>query len=180
MKTRKIYKLKTSQTELIDTKNINFMMFDKDIKKFKFSEDKIGNITLHIKWRNKEEKYEDVIGTYNINIFFKEKYKEFNYDLLKDNYKLKFIIPVGERSKKQALDSLEKMMSSFKEDVDFDDDNGEILINYKDGAKIEIEPMTDEQIQEYNNKLKNEELDVNSGVTFTFDKRYWIPIRKQE
>lgn len=51
--------------------------------------------------------------------------------VVNSSYKTKFIIPVGGKSKTMAKQSLGSLMQSYRENVDFDNESGELKINGK-------------------------------------------------
>jgi len=71
------------------------------------------------------------------------------------SWKMKFIIPVGGKSKTRAKQSLSQLMHNYREVIDFDYDSGELFVNgkpmmqfskeywlpSKDGEEPQIEPM---------------------------------------
>ena len=71
------------------------------------------------------------------------------------SWKMKFIIPVGGKSKTRAKQSLSQLMHNYREIIDFDYDSGELSVNgkpmmqfskeywlpSKDGEEPQIEPM---------------------------------------
>jgi len=139
-KTKHIEKLKTNNSQVISPMNLVNLSNDKSIRKFRFSADEKGEITLHIKWKDKEPKYEDIYGTYNISMFFKDRYEngemtfvDFPHDPNSKKVR-KFIIPIKGLTKEEAEKSIRELMSEYQEDIIFDDENGELKIN--DDVKI--------------------------------------------
>lgn len=51
--------------------------------------------------------------------------------VVNSSFKMKFVIPVGGKSKTRAQQSLAKLMQQYNEDIDFDDTSGDLTINGK-------------------------------------------------
>jgi hypothetical protein len=51
------------------------------------------------------------------------------WNVMNASYRLKFIIPVGNQSPQKALNTLGQLMSVYKEEIDIDDNSGELTIN---------------------------------------------------
>jgi len=65
--------------------------------------------------------------------FFKSLFKRKSVDADTNEYQkyTKFVIPTNGMSKSQAKESVAKLMQSYKEDVNFDSESGEITVNGK-------------------------------------------------
>jgi hypothetical protein len=51
------------------------------------------------------------------------------WNVMNASYRLKFIIPVGNQSQQKALNTLGQLMSYYKEEIEIDDNSGEMTIN---------------------------------------------------
>jgi hypothetical protein len=51
------------------------------------------------------------------------------WNVMNASYRLKFIIPVGSQSPQKALNTLGQLMSMYKEEIEIDDNSGEMTIN---------------------------------------------------
>jgi hypothetical protein len=51
------------------------------------------------------------------------------WNVMNASYRLKFIIPVGNQSPQKALNTLGQLMSNYKEEIEIDDNSGEMTIN---------------------------------------------------
>lgn len=110
------------------------------------------------------------------------------------SFKMKFVIPVGGKSKNRAKESLSKLMHSYREIVDFDNNSGQLTVNgkpmmqfhkeywfpSKDGESPEVETIggdgpdlsDTESLSYFGNKLKDaskipySRFDKEGGIAF--------------
>lgn len=133
-KTKKIEKLHSDNAELINPIHLVNLSTDPSIKKFKFSADEKGEITLHIKWIDRDNKYEDICGTYNINMFLRNRYDntldlvDYPHDPNSTRVR-KFTIPVGGKTKEESEKQILDLMAEYRKDIKFDENSGEVKIN---------------------------------------------------
>jgi hypothetical protein len=110
------------------------------------------------------------------------------------SFKMKFVIPVGGKSKNRAKESLSKLMHNYREIIDFDDSSGHLTVNgkpmmqfhkeywfpSKDGEQPEVETLggdgpdlsDTEALNYFSNKLKDaskipySRFDKEGGITY--------------
>jgi len=51
------------------------------------------------------------------------------WNVMNASYRLKFIIPVGSQGQQKALNTLGQLMSMYKEEIEIDDNSGELTVN---------------------------------------------------
>lgn len=110
------------------------------------------------------------------------------WNIMNSSYRLKMIVPIGNKSPQKARESLAEMMSIYKEDINLNFDSGELTVNgkpslqfyknylfpSKNGESPEIETISGdgpdlsdtEALQYFHNKLR-----LDSKIPFSrFDK----------
>jgi hypothetical protein len=75
----------------------------------------------------------------------------------------KFVIPISGMSKTQAKESIAELMTSYKEDVEFDSKNGHLTVNGESYVPYNKEIWIPNTVENINNFNDNVDFDSNTG-----------------